>query len=295
MPRPLIDEGPTDSLVVLADAPHQVGRVALSVRDLDRVANFYQSTMGLDVIEGESERLSLGTGGSVLLELRHHPDAEAQDRHGAGLFHTAFLLPTRADLGAWLAATAGRDRLLAGAADHGVSEAVYLRDPEGNGIEVYVDRPASDWVRRDGKIEMTSHPLDLNDLMTAAGPSRWNGFPDAGVIGHVHLQVGDSAEAEIFYGDALGLDVTWRSRGASFFGSGGYHHQVATNDWNSRGATVRRKGSAGLAEIEFLVSQKVLDDVKARRGRPGVGDQSTALTLYDPWGLHIRLSSKGSK
>lgn len=291
MQSPLTDNAPTDDVVVLADAPHQVGRVALAVRDLDRVASFYQSTMGLGSIESEPGKVGLGAGGSVLLELRHHPDAEAQDRHGAGLFHTAFLLPARTDLGAWLAATADWDTRLTRAVDQGVSEAVYLSDPEGNGIEVYVDRPASDWGRSNGQIEMTSNPLDLNSLVAAASPRPWDGFPDAGVIGHVHLQLGDTAEAEAFYSDVLGLNVTWRTRGASFFGSGGYHHQLATNVWNSRGAAVRRIGSAGVAEIEFLVSQDVLDAVKVRSGASNEGVRPPSLALHDPWGLSVRLRS----
>src|SRR5690606_32793244 len=159
----------------------------------------------------------------------------------------------RAELARWVGHVAEARVQLQGASDHIVSEAFYLADPEGNGIEVYADRPVSQWLDGGGSIQMTTEPLDIDDLLTAAGNTRWSGFPAGGSIGHVHLQVGDTAAADRFYRDVLGFDVTVDYPGASFYGSGGYHHQLAGNIWNSRGAQQRPTGMAGLDEVEIIV------------------------------------------
>ena len=285
----LANDPAADAGVALAEAPHRIGKVALIVRDLDRVSRFYQSALGLQVMAGEPGKLRLGAGRSVLLELRHDPDARVPGRREAGLFHTAFLLGDRAELGAWLAFAAAEGVRLRGAADHGVSEAVYLADPEGNGIEIYADRPRAAWRHAAGMIDMPSDPLDRNDLMAAARGRAWSGFPADGVVGHVHLQVGEIAAAEAFYKGLLGFDISCRYPGASFFGSGGYHHQLATNVWNSRGAGERPDRTTGLGEVELLVEDEVLKTVRARipaEERPAV---PAAISLRDPWGTLIRL------
>ena len=188
----------------------------------------------------------------MLLELRHDPAAPVANPRSAGLFHTAFLLPTRADLGQWLLHAADLRVPLQGASDHLVSEAIYLADPEGNGIEVYRDRPSETWALRDGVVQMDTLRLDLDDLAATANKSRWSGLPEGSCIGHVHLQVGALEPAERFYAGLLGFDVTCRYPGATFFGSGGYHHHIGTNIWNSAGAPVRQPGAAGLASIEII-------------------------------------------
>ncbi len=160
-------------------APYRVGSVALVVRDLDGLARFYRDTLGLATISRKSDTLRLGVGATVLLELRHDAAAQPWSPQRAGLFHTAFLLPSRGHLGAWLAYAAERKIQLSGAADHLVSEAVYLTDPEGNGIEVYVDRPSSEWPRaEDGSIIMRNDRLDHAGLLRAA-PAPWRGMPAA--------------------------------------------------------------------------------------------------------------------
>ena len=143
-------------------------------------------------------------------------------------------MPTRADLAHWVAHVAEARVRLQGASDHIVSEAFYLADPEGNGIEVYADRPVARWRGADGNIAMTTDPLDVQDLLAAAEGPGWAGFPQNGSIGHVHLQVGDTTAADGFYRDVLGFDIAADYPGASFYGSGGYHHQLAGNIWNSR-------------------------------------------------------------
>lgn len=203
-------------------------------------------------------------------------------------------MPTRADLADWLRHVAGQGVRLQGASDHIVSEALYLADPEGNGIEVYVDRPVSRWLDTAGHIQMSTDPLDVDDLLAAAGDEPWEQFPAQGSIGHVHLQVGDTAAADRFYRDVLGLVSTVDYPGASFYGSGGYHHQLAGNIWNSRGAGQRPAGMAGLDAVEVSVRDaadiaKIVARAEAAGIEPVSGSQGT--TLRDPWGTAITLQA----
>ncbi len=216
--------------------PLRIGTVRLKVRDLNAVSTFYQSVLGLSPVATGDDRIILGTGDTPLLELEGNAGLSPLEPRQAGLFHTAFLMPTRSDLARWVAHVAKAHVLLQGASDHIVSEALYLTDPEGNGIEVYADRPVSAWHGEDGEIRMSTDPLDLQALLETAEGTEWSGFPEKGSIGHVHLQVGDTGEGDRFYRDVLGLDIAARYPGASFYGSGGYHHQLAGNIWSSRGA-----------------------------------------------------------
>lgn len=256
-----------------SDAPVTVSRVALTVRDLDAVGDFYQSVIGLDPITRNGEALVLGQADLPLIELRRDPKAQSHPRE-AGLFHTAFLLPTRQDLGRWLRFAADRGIRLDGAGDHLVSEALYLADPEGNGIEIYADRPRDVWETDGTTVRMDKLAMNLNEL--ASAPGEWTGMPDGSVIGHVHLQVGDIPQAEAFYAGELGLDLSSRLGSASFYATGGYHHHLATNIWNSRGAGPRSEGTAGLAEL-------VLEADPGRLGAAG---------FTDPWGNRITVLPK---
>ena len=273
-------------------APMRIGAVRLKVRDLRAVSAFYQSVLGLTPVATGEARITLGTGGTPLLELVGDPKLAPLDPRQAGLFHTAFLMPTRADLGRWVAHVAEARVPLQGASDHNVSEALYLADPEGNGIEVYADRPVSDWHGESGEIRMSTDPLDVQDLLQNAEGTEWSGFPEAGSVGHVHLQVGDTAEADRFYRDVLGLDIAARYPGASFYGSGGYHHQLAGNVWNSRRAGKRPEGVAGLDAVEIIVRDAAdLDAIAARADSAGLASTRNAdgLTLHDPWGTALTL------
>jgi catechol 2,3-dioxygenase len=145
--------------------PLRIGAVGLAVRDLDKLTRFYQGLLGLTVQERTGKVARLGTGGVTLLELEHRPDALPDDPATAGLYHTAFLMPTRADHARWIMHIAKNQVPITGASDHGVSEAIYLRDPDGNGIELYHDRPRDQWPRRDGQSRMTTEPLDLDGLL----------------------------------------------------------------------------------------------------------------------------------
>ncbi|PXW54039.1 VOC family protein [Chelatococcus asaccharovorans] len=266
----------------------EMGRVALTVNDLDSVSAFYQRAVGLHLLRGDGETAELGAGEAVLLELRRDKAARRRSAREAGLFHTAFLLPSRADLGRWTRNAGSIRTAIVGASDHDVSEAIYLSDPEGNGVEIYADRPASTWHWADGGVAMSTKPLDIEDLLASAGDEPWTGFPDGGKVGHVHLQVGAIAPAEAFYSDVLGLDITCRYQGGTFYAADGYHHHIATNIWNSRGATERTYPSTGLADFEIHVGKARLAATRSRVANPSAASPER-LDLRDPWGTAITL------
>jgi len=258
--------------MIMSGRNMRIGKVALTVNDLNKVSEYYERVVGLQLIARDGESARLGSGGATLLELREDKAARRASAREAGLFHTAFLLPSRADLGAWLKRAVETQIRLQGAADHLVSEAIYLADPEGNGIEIYRDRPRDEWTVANGMVEMTTDPLDAEGIMAAAGAKTWDSVPDGTVVGHVHLQAGALAPAEAFYHGVLGFPVTCRFPGAVFYGDGGYHHHLATNIWNSRNAAVRTYPATGLASVEIIA--------------PGAAGR----TLTDPWGTEILLT-----
>ena len=263
-------------------APIEIGRVTLTVNDLNSVSDFYQSVLGLAKMSGEGENVMLGAGNRVLIELRGDRNARKHSAREAGLFHTAFLMPNRAALARWLIHSAEMRVPLQGASDHLVSEAIYLADPEGNGIEVYADRPRSTWHSPDGKLRMATEALDLNALARAAD-AVWTGVPEDAVVGHIHLQVGDVPKAETFYGGQIGMPIMSHYTGAAFFGSGGYHHHIATNIWNSRGAGPRSTPVTGLAGFELLADATEFAAMLQRNG---------SAAFADPWGTAITATKK---
>lgn len=274
-------------------APMRIGAVHLKVRDLEAVAAFYQRILGLRKLNEGDRTTTLGAGNTPLLVLDGDAGLLPGDRRAAGLFHIAFLLPSRADLARWVRHAAREGLRLQGASDHIVSEAFYLADPESNGIEVYSDRPPAQWLDADGRIQMTTEPLDLQALLETAGTDDWAGYPEGGSIGHVHLQVGDRAAADRFYRDVLGFDVTFTLPGASFYGSGGYHHQLAANVWNSRGTARRPARMAGLDLVEIVLRDAAdIADILARAEEAGLENMTdgTGTILRDPWDIGIRLT-----
>ncbi len=287
-PRPLDPPGPeTEGAAEWL----RIGGVALAVRDLHRLAAFYRDVIGLEVVAQEGDAVRLGAGGAAFLELLHRPDALPDDTAAAGLFHTAFLLPSRADMGRWLAHFRARGGRLDGGADHLVSEAAYLHDPEGNGVEVYADRPRAEWHWRDEgagrRVEMANRPLDMPGLLRAAA-TPWTGAPPGTRVGHVHLRVGDVGEAVRFYGDALGLDLTAAWDSAAFLSSGGYHHHIAANTWCSPGTGRRDPARAGLASITLdIADEPALAGIAKRAGEAGHH-------LVDPWGTVLTLRAAAS-
>lgn len=277
----------------------RIGGVTLAVRELDRVVAFYRDVIGLEVLAHEDGVVRLGVAGGAFLELLHRPVAKPDDPASAGLFHTAFLLPSRADLGRWLAHFRTLGQPLDGGADHLVSEAAYLHDPEGNGVEVYVDRPREQWSWRDGpdgrRVEMANRPLDVEGLLRLAD-TPWAGAPAGTRIGHVHLRVGSIGAARRFYGGLLGMDVTNAWDAAAFLSSGGYHHHVAANTWRSAGAGPRDPARAGLASVTLdIADEQALAGIMGRVGEGGLQDRGLVdrglvdRGPVDPWGTIVRL------
>lgn len=275
-----------------AAAPLRIGAPVLIVRDLDLVTRYYADAMGFDVLNKDTDEAQLGAGQRLLLTLRRRGDATPEPRGAAGLFHTAFLMPDRAALGRWLPQAARAGAMFVGASDHLVSEALYLADPEGNGIEVYADRPRATWQWDGADVKMATIDLDLEDLMRAGGndPGDRPQVPDSMTVGHIHLRVGGIPEAEAFYNGALGFDVTARRDGATFYSSGRYHHHVATNTWESAGASRRSGGITGLSSFEVLAQDAATFDVAAERWlKAGAQRTGDVVTLADPWGNSVLL------
>jgi catechol 2,3-dioxygenase len=233
-----------------------IGGVQLRVSDLDRSLAFYSDVLGLELLERGTGRARLGADGRTLVTLRALDGAVPRPRRSTGLYHTAFLFPDRLSLARALARAVAARWPLQGASDHGVSEAVYLGDPDGLGIEIYRDRPGADWPRDPTGLAMGSDPLDLRALLDqamAAGeiPPR---APADTRVGHVHLQVRDIAEAEAFYRGALGFDVMQRIvPSALFVSAGGYHHHVGLNTWGVAGAPPQPELAPGLDHFDVLL------------------------------------------
>lgn len=274
--------------------PLHIGGVALAVRDLDRMQAYYRDLLGLTKIERTGDTVSLGVGDVAFLELQHRPNATPDDTRTAGLYHTAFLMPARGDLARWILRIAQNRVPVTGVSDHLVSEAIYLDDPEGNGVEVYSDRAPETWRRNGDRIEITTDPLDIDDLVRAAGDGTYDAAPAGLRVGHVHLRVGDVGQAEAFYRDTLGLTVTRNRQGASFMSSGGYHHHIAANVWHSRGAGPRDPNRAGLAWFSFEATDRAtLDAAAARLKTAGASVTAIAdgIETVDPWGTRIRVTA----
>ena len=276
-------------------APMHIGAVGLTVRDLDRLTAYYRDLLGLTVQQRTPHVAALGAGGVTLLELTHKPDALPDDAREAGLYHTAFLMPTRADLARWILHAAKTRVPITGASDHAVSEAIYLDDPEGNGVEVYSDRPRERW-RRDGdSIVMTTDPLDIAAITREvdAATATYDSAPQGLRVGHIHLRVGNIAAGEKFYSGALGLDVTRRRNGASFMSSGGYHHHVAVNTWHSNGARGRDGRRAGLRWFAMeIADQAAMDGLRQRLAAAGIEGAAFpgGFAAMDPYGTTIRFT-----
>ncbi len=275
--------------------PAYVGQAHLVVHDLPRVSDFYQKIIGLSVLEKTPSGEVLGVNGQPLLTLSTSNTVERAPRNAAGLFHTAFLMPSRDDLAQWLAHAAHNNVQLQGASDHLVSEAIYLADPEGNGIEVYRDRSPSEWTYQpDGTVEMATLALNLQALYDSAPKTAFAGAAEGTAIGHIHLQVGNIPQADEFYQDVLGLKIMARYPGASFFGSGAYHHHVAANIWNSRGAVARRENMTGLSGYSLKFNEPAaLETALAALDRLEISTerQSDGIFLKDPWGIGLKLSA----
>lgn len=271
----------------------RIGAVGLKARDLPRLTDFYNQAVGLDVIDRDSKGARLGAGGVTLLELEAAPNALPDDPRTAGLYHTAFLQPTRADLARWLVHAARNRVQLTGASDHLVSEAIYLDDPEGNGIEVYRDRLPEEWRWSGDRIQMATDRLDLDNLATDAGNTSYAGAPEGLRVGHIHLRVGDLAPTQKFYCDVVGLNPTAGRGGALFMSSGRYHHHVGSNIWHSAGAGARDDNRAGLAWFAIEAADAATRDAAIARLKAAdvpLHHGADGVAVRDPFGTVVRFT-----
>ena len=283
---------PSSTVTFANRTPLRIGAVGLKVRDLARLTEFYSDAIGLNVIDRDAKSVRLGAGGVTLLELEHAPNAKPDDPRTAGLFHTAFLQPTRGDLARWLVHAADTRVPISGASDHAVSEAIYLDDPEGNGIEVYRDRLPEEWRWAGDRIHMTTERLDLNNLAADAGNATYAGAPAGLRVGHIHLRVGDLAPTQQFYG-TIGLDPTAGRGGALFMASGRYHHHVGTNIWQSAGAGMRDDDRAGLSWFAIEAADAAVRDAALARLKGAyvaLGTSAGGPEARDPFGTRVRFT-----
>lgn len=282
---------------LVADPPlgaqTSMGAVELLTDDLPSLQTFYTNGVGLSVLSESEDRVALGRGDRELLIL-HSGSGSAADRPSeAGLYHSAFLFPTEADLAVALVdVVTVAPGSFAGASDHRVSQAFYFADPDGNGVELYVDRPESTWTWEDGEVVMGSAALDANAFVNQHLPAEdTDGSAESAItMGHVHLRVGDLVEAERFYAGLLGFEVTSRSDGATFMAAGGYHHHLAVNTWSSEGAR-QRPATLGLSGVRIHLSPDDLDAVQERLTEAGLDPERDGahLTVTDPWGTPVHL------
>ena len=269
------------------DPKTRLGRVRLRVSDLDGMTGFYELAIGLRVLERGHDRVTLGAGdGPPLVELLHRPAADPRPDATTGLFHLALLVPDRAELAAAIRRVTEAGWSFTGASDHLVSEAVYLRDPEGNGIEIYRDRAPAEWDWDDGAVRMATLPLDVPGVMAGLPEAPMSQMSAATVLGHVHLNVADIPATEAFYAGALGFDVTTRTYpGALFLSAGGYHHHIGGNTWEGPGAPPPPAGALGLEAFEVVLPDaEALDLALGRVADAGLEtrEDEAGMLIADP-------------
>ncbi len=270
------------------DPATTIGWTALTIADLERSVQFYTEVLGFGVLQQQTGVAVLGVEATPLLVLVEQPGARPRSSRTTGLFHFAILVPSRLDLGRSLRQLVTAGYPLDGASDHLVSEALYLSDPDNNGIEIYCDRPRDQWSWTNGQVAMASDPVDLAGLLQDAerdGRSQ-NGLAAGTGIGHMHLQVADIQQAEAFYHGVLGFDVVARWPGALFVSAGGYHHHIGLNTWSTRGAPQPVADAAGLRMFTIAVPNDVAKGNFSGRlqgANVTCTEDDHALAFDDPW------------
>lgn len=281
----------------------RISSIHLRTANLDRLSDFYVEVLGFEPVEHENGDLGLYSDidGDALIVISESAEAQPRPEFTTGLYHLAILVPNRKELAKVLARLSEKRYPLQGFADHGVSEAIYLADPDGNGIELYRDRARENWPRKNGEIEMFTKPLDLENLLTELGdePKEWDGIHPETTVGHIHLQASDLAKSGQFYQDILGYDIVQKNfLGALFLSTGGYHHHVGLNTWNSKGASPAPKGSVGLVQFSVetsdLITLRHLQVQFLHKGVsvkeiPSENNSMPALVVHDPDGIEIQI------
>ncbi|MGV3467438.1 MAG: VOC family protein [Heyndrickxia sp.] len=271
-----------------------VCQVEIKVQNLERSLLFYKEMIGFQVLEQTETTAKLTTDGkTVLLTLVQPENVIPKQPRTTGLYHFAILLPTRADLGKILLHFIQAGYPLQGASDHLVSEALYLSDPDGNGIEIYSDRPSASWSWRNDEVIMTTEALDAQSILDEAQGATWNGLPAETVMGHIHLHVSELRNTEEFYSKGLGFDVVCRyGNQALFISTGKYHHHIGLNTWNGIGAPKPPVNSVGLASFTLMFPNEekrsnIIDQLKAIGAI--VTEQNGYYVTEDPSGNRIHL------
>jgi catechol 2,3-dioxygenase len=274
----------------------RIGSVSLKVKDIDLVQPFYEQILGFEVLGKDGSHVELGVDAkNALVRLQIDPSAHRRRRGTTGLYHYAILLPKRRDLAVVLDRLLSRSYPLQGASDHHVSEAVYLADPEGNGIEIYADRPRDEWYTSDGKMRMGTVALDVDDLLSTIDQQSdlEDKLPRGTRIGHIHLHVADLDKAVTFYRDVVGFELMMLyGPSAGFLSAGGYHHHIGINTWAGEDAPEPAPGSTGLVEYSILVPDSIdLAQIAARAGATGIDIDSaeTYLNVSDPSGNRLKI------
>ncbi|MBB3114746.1 catechol 2,3-dioxygenase [Paenibacillus phyllosphaerae] len=277
----------------------ELGEVKLKVTNLERSLQFYENVVGLKLVRQEANAayLTAADGQRILLVLEEVAGGAVLPRRSvSGLYHFAILVPTRQALGLALRNLIDSG-IHIGQADHLVSEALYISDPDNNGIEIYRDRPRYEWPRQEnGQVKMASDPIDWEGLLEEAKDFPWSGLPTGTVIGHVHFHVADLERAKAFYCHLLGFEIAtdgWREMGALFIAAGGYHHHIGLNIWAGVGAPPAPENAAGLAYFTIkLHDANVLTQVVARLHEAGIAAEERDGSWYaqDPFGINIRLT-----
>ena len=278
--------------------PPHIGRVALAVADIERSIGFYTDVIGLSLLAREGNDAQMGAGTEPLL-LLHGQAGLSRVRRATGLYHFALLLPSRADLGDALQHYVAVNAPISGFADHAVSEAIYLTDPDGHGIEIYRDRPREEWAFANGKLRMTTEPIDFEGVIGAAtGRAQggvWRGLPPGTMMGHIHLQVAQIEATERFYIDLIGLDLIIRyGPSATFLAANGYHHHLGANVWAGAGLPPAPDNAARLLWYEIRQPDAAaVDAIAARLEAAGYPFSRAAdgLHVVDPSGIVVRLTN----
>lgn len=283
------------------DPKTKLGYVHLTVRDLKRSLEYYQGVLGFKMHSQKNGTARLGASDDAadLLLLSENPSARLVTR-ATGLYHFAILVPTRVDLAHVLKSIAETETPVQGFSDHLVSEAIYLGDPDGNGIEIYRDRPRKEWYDAQGNFQMGTEPLDIRGLLAELNghEEKWSGLPTGTVLGHMHLQIANVKRDEAFYRDVLGFDVMANLGSASFVSAGGYHHHLGMNVWNSAGASPPPPDAVGLRYFTVeLPTPQALTQTIARVHNAGIGleESDTGLLVRDPSSNAVILSAANTR
>lgn len=275
----------------------RMGAATLGVSDLSQSVDFYTRVLGMKAVsrDDDAKIATVGVGGIPLLYLQEISGARRQPQYSTGLYHAAILVPSRPDLGRVILNMARMRYPLSGASDHFVSEALYLDDPDGNGLEIYRDRPRDEWKWNGTQVVMGTAQLDIDGIVGSVEDqdAPFTGMADGTTIGHMHLRVGDILKAEAFYSGLIGFDVVAKWHSALFISAGGYHHHLGLNTWHSQGAPRPPADSVGLRQYTIVVPDvEARDQIVARLNSAGVTSvcRDADVLVDDPWGNVIQIT-----